>query len=434
MRLTLFTTLTLVVACVVVPTATGQDFNPKRFAGQTVNVALAKQPWSDFIAPLIPEFERETGIKVRLEVLPEDQNRQKLAVAFAAGRGDIDVFGSQRHQEGAKYHAAKWYEPLKPLIDSRRITSPAFDFADFAPQAINDATVEGELIGMPLYSELQLLVYRKDLLQQAGIAVPQTLDELEAAAKRLTDRNANKYGICLRGKGAATTTIYSGILHSMGGNWVDAKGNPAFTTAEAIRAFEYYGRMAREYGPPGAANYHWLQCQGQVAAGNAAFWTDSNIFFATLLDPAKSPVADKFGFAMLPAGPGGRKPAGGGWFLSIYSKSKSKEAAWQFIQWATNKENALKAQLASIPTARLSAWNADAFKKQDKAPELTKATLDSLNLKGTPSWGPPFVAVGEIRDVLGAAVVTAIEGGDVKAAAGKANEQIQAIRKKTEGI
>lgn len=76
------------------PVFAQQGFDWRRFDGQTVNVALAKQPWSDFITPLIPEFERLTGIKVRLEVLPEDQNRQKLAIAFAVGRGDIDVFGS----------------------------------------------------------------------------------------------------------------------------------------------------------------------------------------------------------------------------------------------------------------------------------------------------------------------------------------------------
>jgi multiple sugar transport system substrate-binding protein len=426
--------ITLVVLVSVATPSWAQDqFNWKKFSGETISIALAKQPWSDFIAPKIPEFEQLTGIKVRLEVLPEDQNRQKLAIAFVSNRGDIDIFGSQRHQEGAKYHAAKWYEPLKPYIDNRTITSPTFDFADFAPQAVNDATVGGELIGIPLYSELQVLAYRKDLLQQAGLKVPETLEELEAAAKQLTDKQKGIYGICLRGKGAATTTIYSGILHSMGGSWVDGNGSPAFTTPEALKAFNYYGRLAREYGPPGGVNNNWLQCQSLMAAGGAAFWTDSNIFFATLVDPTKSSVADRFGFAMLPAGPGGRKPAGGGWYLSMYSKSKHKGPAWYFIQWAISKENALKAQLTAIPTARLSAWESADFKKNDKAPELTKATLDSLKLKNTPSWGPPFVAVGEVRDVLGAVVVTAIQGGDIKAAAEKADGQIQDIRKKTGG-
>lgn len=412
--------------------SSAQQFDWKKYSGRTVNVALAKQPWSDFITPLIPEFEQLTGIKVRLEVLPEDQNRQKLAIAFTANRGDIDVFGSQRHNEGAKYHAAKWYEPLKPYIDNKALTAPNFDFADFAPQALNDATVGNQLIGIPLYSELQVMAYRKDLLKQAGLKVPDTLAELEEAAKKITDKEKGIYGICMRGKGAATTTIYSGILHSMGGSWVDKKGDPAFTTPEAIKAFEYYGRLSRDSGPPGIENYHWLQCQNLFASGKAGFWTDSNIFYAPFLDPAKSKVVDSVGFAVFPAGAGGRKPAGGGWYLSISSKSKNKEPAWYFIEWAVSKENALKAQLAAIPTGRLSAWEAPAFKQSDKAPELTKATLDSLKLKDTPSWGPPFVAVGEIRDVLGAAVVTAIQNGDIKAAAEKTQSQIQAIRQKTE--
>jgi multiple sugar transport system substrate-binding protein len=420
--------LSLICAC-----ANAQEkFEWAQFKGQTITVALAKQPWSDFITPHIAEFEALTGIKVRLEVLPEDQNRQKLAIAFASGSGKIDVFGSQHHNEGAKYHRAGWYEPLDPYVTNTKLTSPDFDFADFAPQAITDATVGGDLVGIPLYSELEILMYRKDLLQQAGLKVPQTLDELAHAADVLTDKKKGQYGICMRGKGAATTTVFSGYLHSMGGSWADGQGNPALATPAAIKAFEYYGRLTREDGPPGGVNYHWLQCQSLMASGKAAMWTDSNIFAATLLNPAKSPVADKFSFAVFPAGPGGRKPAGGGWYLSIYSKSQHKDAGWMFMQWAISKRNALAAQLAAIPTARLSAWQAPEFRKQDKAPELTQATLDSLKLKDTPSWGPPWVAIGEIRDVIGAVVVTAIQGGDIKAAAEKCDAQIQDIRKKTE--
>lgn len=426
-----------VLAIAVVLSTTGiafaqKGFDWKRYSGRTVNVALAKQPWSDFITPLIPEFEKLTGIKVRMEVLPEDQNRQKLAVAFTAGRGDIDVFGSQRHQEGVKYHLAKWYESLKKYVDNPEMTSPQFDYPDFAAQSIDDATVSGDLVGTPLYSELQIFMYRKDLFQQANLKFPNTQTELEEAGKKLTDKEKGQYGICLRGKGAATTTIFSGFLHSLGGSWADQNRNPALNTPVAIKAFEFYGRLARDYGPPGVVNYHWFQCQSLFATGKAAMWTDSNIFAAGLLDPAKSQVADKVGFAMFPEGPGGRKPAGGGWYLSIYSKAQNKGPAWYFIQWAVSKENALKAQLKGIPTARISAWQSDEFRKSDKHPDLTKATLDSLKLKGTPSWGPPWVAVGEIRDVIGAVVITAIQGGDIKAAADEAVKQIQTIRDKTE--
>src|SRR5688572_15096959 len=119
---------------VVSAPAAAQQFDWKKHSGRTVNVALAKQPWSDFITPLIPEFEQKTSIKARIEDLPKEQNCQKHAIAFTANRGDIDVFGGQRHNEGAKYHKASWYEPLKPLIDNKSLTSPEFDFPDFAPQ------------------------------------------------------------------------------------------------------------------------------------------------------------------------------------------------------------------------------------------------------------------------------------------------------------
>ncbi|WP_312419362.1 sugar ABC transporter substrate-binding protein [Shinella sp.] len=424
--------LAALIAGVSTP-AIADSFDWRKFSGETITVSMAKQPWSDYIVPLLPQFEELTGIKARVEVLPEDQNRQKLAIAFASGRGDIDVFASQRHQEGAKYRAAGWYVSLNDRVADPTRTAADFDFSDFLPQAVNDATINGDIVGIPLYSELEVMAYRKDLLKAAGLGVPQTLDELEAAAKALNDPSTGTYGICLRGKGAATTTIFSGILHSMGGSWVGKDGRAALDTPEAIHALEYYGRLAREAGPLGIENFHWLQCQNLMSSGRAAFWLDSNIFYASLLDPAKSQVADKVGFAVLPAGPAGHKPAGGGWYLSINSKSAKADAAWYFIQWAINKSNTLGAQLAGIPTGRLSAWSSPEFAGTDVAPELTQATLESLKLENTPSWGPPFVSVGEVRDVIGALVVSAIQGNsDLEAAAHKAVTEVEAIRTKTE--
>jgi multiple sugar transport system substrate-binding protein len=412
--------------------AQAQSFDWRAASGQTINVAIAKQPWSDLITPLIPEFEALSGIKVAVEVLPEDQERQKLSIAFASGGGNVDVFGSQHHNEGARYAAANWYEPLGPLLADKARTAPDFDYGDFLPQSVTDATIRGAVVGIPLYTELEVLMYRKDLLQQAGLQPPETLNALEAAAKTLTRKQSGQYGICLRGKGAAATTVFSGYLHGMGGSWADADNKPMLDTPAAVDAFEYYGRLAREYGPPGGVNLHWLQCQSLMASGRAAMWTDSNIFAATLLDPTKSPHAGQFGFAVFPAGPAGHKPAGGGWYLSIYSDSQHKQAAWLFVQWALDKENVLKAQLAGIPTARASAWQSPQFQASDRAPELTQATLASLQLKDTPSWGPPWVAVNEIRDAIGAAIVVAIQGGDVKAAAAECQKEIIAILQKSE--
>jgi multiple sugar transport system substrate-binding protein len=420
--------------CLLLATATmagEKPFDWKRYAGTTINVELALQPWSDFLKPKISEFESLTGIKVNLNVMPEDQTRQKLAIAFTSGRGELDVFGSQRHQEGMKYYQAGWYEPLGKYAKDPQYSSPDFDLSDISAKGIDDATVNGDLIGVSLYTDLELLMYRKDLFAAAGLQPPQNFNELEEAAKKLTDKAKGVYGICLRGKGAATTTIYSGFLSSMGGSWADKNNNPALNTPAALKAFDYYGRLAREYGPPGVVNYHWFQCQNLVSSGKAAMWIDSTVQASALFDVKTSQVADKMSFALFPEGPGGRKPAGGSWYLSIYSKSKHKEAAWYFIAWATGKENSLKAQLHGIPTARISPWLSDAFKKGDQHPDFTKAIVESIKIKDTPSWGSPWISGGEMRDVIGAVVVTAIEGGDIKGAADKAVAQIQSIREKS---
>src|SRR5262245_3936357 len=53
------------------------DFDWKKYSGSTVSVSLKKIPWTDVLTPFIPEFEALTGIKVKLEVLPENQHREK---------------------------------------------------------------------------------------------------------------------------------------------------------------------------------------------------------------------------------------------------------------------------------------------------------------------------------------------------------------------
>lgn len=411
--------------------AAEKSFDWKRFSGSTVNVLLVAHPYSDLLKPIIPEFEKLTGIKVRLEILAQEQARQKHTIGFSTGLSDIDVFAGQPFQEGLKYYTAGWYELLDKYVRDKELVSPDFDYDDIPPAAIDQNTVMGHITGIPMSAGPEVLIYRKDLFTAAGLKPPQTFQELEAAGKKFTDKTKGEYGLCLRGKGAATTTIFAGFLHGMGGSWADKNLNPALNRPAALTAFEYYGRLAREYAPPGVTNYEWFQCQNLLAVGKAAMWIDGSDHVAPLYDAKQSQVADKIGVSMFPEGPAGRKPAGGSWYYSIYSKSKNKGPGWYFIQWALGKEISLRALLRGLPPARISPWESEAFRKQDKHPDLTKTIIETMKLKDTPSYGPPWTAVGEIRDLIGAVVVTAIEGGDIKAAADKLQTQIQAVREKS---
>jgi multiple sugar transport system substrate-binding protein len=403
------------------------DFDWRKYEGTKIRVAMVSQPWSQFLESedYLAQFEELTGIDVTYEILPEDQFRQKTTIEFAAGTSDVDVFLSMVAQEGIKYENAGWYTDFSELINNADITDPAFDFADFSKSSLSIATLPtGKLIGLPVYNEFGALFFNKALFDKAGVAYPpQTLEEMEAAAKAMHDPDNGVYGVCLRGKGAAATSQFSSFMHSFGTDWVDAGGNANILDPKFVEAVNWYGMMDREYGPPGATSYHWQQCQDLFLQGKVAMWKDASVFFANLIDPEQSQVVDTASVAIVPAGPAGQTPYVGGWHLSIYNGSKNKEAAWQFVQWALGKEMTLKAQLKNITTGRKSAWGSAEYTAANKHPELAENFLKAMEI-GDPRWNPPVLSVGEARDAVGAAIVMAIEGGDVDAALADANEVV----------
>ena len=80
--------------------------------------------------------------------------------------------------------------------------------------------------------------------------------------------------------------------------------------------------------------------------------------------------------------------------------------------------------------ARESVWKDP--KGSAKVPADLKESLTVGSKVGTPLWNPPVVAVAECRDAIGAAIVVAIQGGDVRAAANKASTDVKRIMLETE--
>ena len=301
-----------------------------------------------------------------------------------------------------------------------------YDFADFAEGAVGTTTVNGVLTGVPIVTEQEVLYYRKDLLEAAGLTVPTTLDELKAAAAALTDKDNEMYGFVARGQRSPLVTQFSSFLYSNGGDWFDENRQATINTPEALAAIDLYGTLLREYGPPGVLNMSWPQAVAIFAQGNAALYTDASSIYSNLLDPELSTVADKTGVAIFPAGPAGQIMYNvTSWGLAMSSGSKNKEAACEFIKWATSKDTVLKTQgEGTVPGARESVW-ADPAGSASFPADWVAAVAASANGRG---YDRPLVtAVTEARDIIGGAVVTAIEGGDFTAAANDANAQFQAL-------
>lgn len=397
----------------------------KPYKSVVLRVVGCNHPWMESLMSLslIPEFEEQTGMKVELENYGEDQLNQKLMTEFVAGSSDIDVFMQRPLQEARVMQKNGWYVDLREFTE----TDKEYDFADFAGGAVDTETVNGVITGIPIVTEQEVLYYRKDLFKKADLKPPTTLEEMMEAAKVLTNPDKEIYGFVARGQRSPLVTQFSSYLYSFGGDFFDIEtGTATLDTPEALKAIDFYGTMLREYGPPGVLNMSWPQAVAVFAQGKAAMYTDASSIFPNLLDPKKSGVADSTGVIVFPSGPAGSKMYNvTAWGLSIYSGTKKKEAAWEFVCWATSKEITLKIQgKGMVPGARESVWANPEGTNRFPA-DWVKAVAASADGKG---YDRPLVtSVTAARDIIGNAVVTAIEGGDYVKAVKQANVEFQKL-------
>ena len=413
-----------VLLCVVSMPAAASAVDWKQSQGTEIRFLMNKHPFTTYIEPKVPDFEKLTGIKVTIEAFPEDQYRNKRTIELNAG-GKVDGYMIMPGQDDLHYWKAGWLLPLNAFLANPALTEASWNPKDFFASFSKASTVEGNQIGIVINAETSLLAYRKDLFQKYKIKVPATMKELEQTAKFFHGKEIDgkkMVGITLRGKGAAATSQWVDFLYTFGGSWTNAQGKSNFSSSQDIAAFKFYGDLLRNYGPQGGTMLHWAESTSLFMEGKAAMIYDANVFKSLYENPKESKVAGKVGYAVIPAGPGGKRlPHVSNWSLSISKNSPPdrQKAAWLFIQWATNKENCLGALLSGVPSGRASSWKAKEYKAKDAHPDWTASTMKSFEI-GQPQWNPPVINVPEIRDITGQVIVDAIDGKDVAASAKKA--------------
>ncbi len=405
----------------------GSSFSWRAYAGTKIEVMLDSHPWQKFIEPFIPSFERQTGIQVDLTVYPENQFRTKRTVEMVSGTSNIDAFMIMPAEDLAKYTRSGWLEPLNTFMTSKPFLWPEYSISDFFRPALEAGVRNGKNYTIPIQLETSLLAYNKSILAKYRVAVPTTMTELLAAARKIYEGSSGRiYGITLRGDKASATSQWIDFVHSYGGKWLNKDGRAAVDSPQAVAATELYGRLLRLYGPRSALTNSWYESISIFMQGRAGMIYDANVFKADYENREISKIAGHVGYTIIPKGPDGSIPHVSAWSLAVYSGSRHKAAAWLFIQWVTSKEIDLKALVDGIPVARDSAWKSPIFKKNDTSPGWTQATLASYNA-ASPLWNPPVVSVSQCREAVGEAIVAAILGQNVPKALRSAADSMNAI-------
>lgn len=385
-----------------------------------LNVLLSPHTISSILEEKLGEFESAHDVTVNLTSLNEDQVSQQLRVEYGAGNFDTDVFLFRPLQDQAQFENNGWMADL-----SEYVKDAEYGWEDFgAPAREASTSRDGLTVSVPMGTARQMLFYRKDLFEAAGLTAPPTdLQQLEEYAAELASGDVS--GLALRGQRAQAVTTFAQFLYAFGGDWNvggDSYGDSAITSPEALEAFEYYGRILRESGPDGVLNMSWAEGTAQFQQGRVAMYIEGDDRWPEFIDPEVSTLTeDQVGFAPSPAHTS-VVPAQA---LGIASGSNKLDLAWEFVKWASSKEMAALMQGSGVMGARDSAWAAQ--ETAEAFPEEVIAAVQAGNASGVPYDRPRIVKVGEARDAIGNVIATAIEGGDIAGTAESANTTFQGL-------
>ena len=354
---------------------------------------------------LTADFTEKTGHTVEWVTLEENVLRQRVTTDITTRGGQFDIMTIGMY-ETPIWGKNGWLVPLDDL-------SADYNVDDLLPAMRNGLSYEGTLYAAPFYGESSMIMYRTDLMEQAGLTMPEapTWEFVAKAARAMTDKPNEIYGICLRGKAGwgENMAFLTTLANSFGARWFDEEWNAQFDSPEWNQAITFYLDLMNDAGPPGASNNGFNENLSLFQQGKCGMWIDATVAASFVTNPNDSTVADKVGFALAPdTGLGKRANWLWAWALAIPAGSQKVDAAKQFIEWATSTGYielvAEKEGWANVPPgARTSLYENPNYRDIPFA----QKTLESINaadplnpaVDPVPYVGIQFVAIPEFAGI-----------------------------------
>jgi len=378
-------------------------FSLPAYAETTLTIATVNNGDMVRMQKMTDDFTKANpDIKLNWVTLEENDLRQKVTKDISTKGGQYDVLTIGTY-ETPIWGKKGWLVPLTGVDDPK----------DLLPAIAGGLTVDGKLYAAPFYGESSMVMYRKDLIEKAGLKMPDapTWTFIADAAKKMTDRATGVNGICLRGKAGwgENMAFLGATANSFGARWFDEKWNPQFDTPEWKATLSFYINMMKESGPAGASSNGFSENLALFQTGKCGMWIDATVAASFVSDAKASQVADKVGYALAPDnGLGKRGNWLWAWSLAIPGGTKNPDAAQKFVGWATSKHYtelvAAKEGWANVPPGTRSSLYANA---EYAKVAFAKMTLESINsadptkptVNPVPYTGVQFVAIPEFQGI-----------------------------------
>ena len=295
---------------------------------------------------------------------------------WAAKSSDVDVYLVDVIWQGV---AAPHALDLKKYYKEDEIKA-------YFPRIIENNTVGGKLVSIPLYTDAGILYYRTDLLEKYGYKEPpKSWEQLAAMAKKIQDGeraagNPDFQGFVFEGKASESVTCNAleWIYSYGGGSVIEPDKKVTINNANAIKALDTAHSWIGTISPVGVTTYGEEEARNIWQAGNVAFMRNWPYAYALGNDP-RSPIAGKFNVTVLPRGGDNGKNAAclGGWQLMVSAHSKVPDAAADLVRYLSSAEiqKKIAIQFSVLPTRTALYSDQDVLAKNP----FFKTMLDVLN-------------------------------------------------------
>jgi multiple sugar transport system substrate-binding protein len=317
------------------------------------------------------EFRLNTGHDVQLRIIGSDEYFSNDIHRYLTGDDAADVYMSGPVLLW-QHVAAGLVEPLDDFVEAAAPGYAADDFmrplmdANRWTGRFGDPLGRGPLLEIPVNCESYNLAYVPEVLERHELDVPTTWDAFFRAANRI----AGAGGGLLRGFGqrgvAVWHTMYTGYatqFWSSGATDFDATGKCVIASPAGVEATTAFIDGLRSAGPRDWTNERWYELALDFAKGAYGLMVDSDHYVAFFENPETSQLVGRIGYALPPEGPTGvRKPNLWTWSVVMNSRSRDKQAAWDFMEWATGREFLLRSAFeGNMNPTRASIWDDPAF-------------------------------------------------------------------------
>ncbi|WP_210338734.1 sugar ABC transporter substrate-binding protein [Ensifer sp. ENS06] len=309
----------------------------KPFAGTTINVMLPQSSQFRAHERRLSAFEELTGIKAVYTYVPYGQVRDKITTEAVAGSSEYDVVC---YQDTWGPSLSIYLQPLDEMLKRDGIDMDRY------PQAYKlGSQIDGVTYGLPVRGHPQMLFYRKDLFEAAGVKPPTTWDEVAAAGAAIQSANPDVSGVAMyygKGNGQQNLFLWLNHLWGKGGDIFSPDFKESrFTDPAAVEATQMYLDLLlkQKVAAPGSVQFVEGDAVNSVSQGKSAMVMVWWWVYSVLTGEKSTLKPEQVGFAPMPQF-AGSTPVSYALSLpfAVSSLSQKKDAAWEFMKWVSTPE------------------------------------------------------------------------------------------------